>query len=186
MRDGRRYCALTGEGAIWVLPAAGCLLQPAVGDLALVSVAGAGGYVLGILERARPDQDAVVSMPGGLRLEAGRMEITARESMDIDAGPQLHLRADTGHMRFQALGIDGARLHARWTQRVDISKQRIDIANHAESHWGHSVRRIATHEEVTAASYRQVVTRDWSVRAGTAGLLGRDRVAIDGDAVQIG
>src|SRR5690606_24001989 len=43
MTDGRRYCALTGEGAIWVVPAAGCLLQPAVGDIALVSVSGPDG-----------------------------------------------------------------------------------------------------------------------------------------------
>src|SRR5690554_3167572 len=71
MSDGRRYCALTGEGAIWVVPAAGCLLQPSVGDIALVSVTGGGaGYVLSVLERAKPEQDAVMSTPGTLRLQA--------------------------------------------------------------------------------------------------------------------
>jgi len=186
MRDGRRFCALTDDGAVWVVPAAGCLLQPAVGDMALVSIAGAGGYVLNILERARPEQDAVVAVPGGLRLEAGKVEIAARDGVEMEAGGQLQLRAGAARMRFGTLAIEGATLHARWTQRVEVSQQRIDIASHAESHWGYSLRRIGTHEEVTAASIRQLVTRDWSVRAGTAGLVGRDRVAIDGDAVQIG
>src|SRR5690606_11422160 len=75
MTDGRRYCALTGEGAIWVVPAAGCLLQPTVGDIALVSVSGPDGYVLAILERAQPDSEAVVSMQGALRVGAGKAEI---------------------------------------------------------------------------------------------------------------
>ncbi|HLV27968.1 MAG TPA: DUF3540 domain-containing protein [Burkholderiaceae bacterium] len=186
MTDGRRYCALTGEGAIWVVPAAGCLLQPAVGDIALVSVSGPDGYVLAILERAQPDSEAVVSMQGALRVEAGKVDIVARQGVDIDAGTQLTLRATDGRMHYETLNMEGARLHARWTQRVEVTQQRIDISKRSETHFGHSTRRIATHEEVTATSYRQIVSRDWSVRAGTARLVADDRVVIDGNAVQIG
>lgn len=186
MRDGRRFCALTDEGAVWVVTAAGCLMQPEVGDTALVSVAGAGGYVLTILERAQPERDAVVAVPGGLRLEAQSVEVAAREGVGIEAGSELCIKAGAGRMHFDSLRLEGMKLHTSWTQRTEISKQRIDIASYSESHRGYSVRRIGTHEEVTAASMRQLVSRDWSVRAATAGLIGRDRVAIDGDAVQIG
>lgn len=186
MCDGRRYCALTEEGAIWVVAAASCLLQPAVGDIALVSIAGTGGYVLSILERAHPEQDAVVSMPGTLRLHAEKVEIAAREALSIDAGASLKLKAATAGMQYQALSVEGEILQTRWKQRADVAKERIEIASYSETHSGRSIRRIATHEEVTAASFRQTVTRDWTVNAGTSGLMGRDRVAIDGNSVQIG
>lgn len=187
MTDGRRYCALTGEGAIWVVPAAGCLLQPTVGDIALVSVSGAGtGYVLSVLERAKPEQDAVVAMQGTLRLQADKVALDGRESVDIAAGAQLAMRADSACMQYGTLSMEGTSLHARWTQHVQVTKQRIDISDKAESHYGYSIRHIATHEEVTAVSFRQLVTRDWNVRAAAAVLIGSDRVAIDGDAVQIG
>src|SRR3546814_9921112 len=81
MHEGRRYCALTEEGAIWVVAAAGCLLQPAVGDVALVSVAGMGGYVLSVLERGRPDQAAVVSVQGTLRLQRSEEHTSELQSL---------------------------------------------------------------------------------------------------------
>lgn len=187
MGDGRRYCALTDEGAIWVEAAAGCLLQPRVGDIALVSVAGATGYVLAVLERADTSGDAVLAVPGnGLRVEAGKIDIHADASLTLSSGAQMQLNARTAGMLFERLNVEGVALHARWTQRVEVNIQRIDIAERAECHWGYSVRRIGTHEEVTAASMRHVIDRDWAVRAGSAALLGRDRVAIDGNAVQIG
>src|SRR3546814_20722117 len=94
MHEGRRYCALTEEGAIWVTAAAGCLLQPAVGDVVLVSVAGANnGYILSVLERGRPEQEAVMSVPGTLQLRARNVEICAHRELRLDAGASLNTNA---------------------------------------------------------------------------------------------
>src|SRR3546814_3104002 len=68
MGYGKRYAALTRQGAVWVTPAAGCLLQPAIGDLALVSLMNGQGYILTVLERAAPDSPAEVALPGDLQL----------------------------------------------------------------------------------------------------------------------
>lgn len=186
MRDGHRYCALTDEGAIWVVTAAGCLLQPAVGDIALVSVAGAAGYVLNILERAHADHDAVVAVQGGLRIEAESVAVAARSRVEIESEDALQLRAATGQVNIGALLLRGEVLRSNWRQHTDASRQYINISTHMESHAAYSVRRISTHEEVTAASLRQSISHDWSVRAATATVVGRDRVAIDGDTVQMG
>lgn len=186
MYDGRRYCVLTDEGCFWVVAAAGCLLQPAVADTVLVSIVGAGGYVLNVLERAQPDHDAVVALPGTLRLQAEKVEITARKGLNIDAGTCLDFKAGTARMHYQTLDMKGSSLHTRWTHRTDVAEQRIDIASYSEIHRGRSIRRISGHEEVTTASYRQTVTRDWTLSAGTASLVGQYRVAIDGNSVQIG
>src|SRR3546814_19676989 len=95
MHEGRRYCALTEEGAIWVTAAAGCLLQPAVGDVVLVSVAGANnGYILSVLERGRPEQDAVMSVPGTLQLRARHVEICAPSELNLGDGGSLHINCD--------------------------------------------------------------------------------------------
>src|SRR5690606_3243210 len=84
MHEGRRYCALTDEGAIWVAPAACCLLDPAVGDVALVSIAGTNGYILSVLERGRPEQAAVMSVPGTLQLRAENVAISAHSELSLD------------------------------------------------------------------------------------------------------
>jgi len=187
MCDGERYCALTEDGAVWVKAADGCLMRPRVGDLALVSVCGASGYVLAVLERAQPEADVVLGVAGcGVRLEARRVAIAADEDVTLESGAHLGLCARHADMQFETLAMEGKSLHARWTQRTEINTQRIDIADRSECHWGYSVRRIATHEDVTAASLRQLVTRDWSVSAGTAAVLGRHRAVIDADSVQIG
>jgi hypothetical protein len=195
MRDGARYGALTDEGAFWVAPAAGCLLQPDVGDLVLVSVAGGQGYILTVLERGTPEAIARIEIPGSLRLStpAGRLELEAAQGVSLDAGPSLSLKAQEASAAFQhadvrseSLRVAGDTLHATWNSRTDVSGTRLDIATRGETHLAESVRRIAGHEDVSAGSLRQTVSEDWSVQAATADLKATDRVAVDANSVQIG
>jgi hypothetical protein len=195
MRDGARFGALTDEGASWVAPAAGCLLQPEIGDLALISVSAGQGYILTVLERGTPESIARIEIPGSLRLSVpeGRLEIAAAGGVSMDAGPSLSIQAREASAAFehadvasQSLRMTGEVLHTTWTSRTDVSDTHLDIATHGETHLVQSVRRIAGHEEVTAGSMRQTVTEDWSVRSATADLKARDRVAVDAGSVQIG
>jgi hypothetical protein len=195
MRDGQRYAALTDEGASWVSPAAGCLLQPEVGDLALLSLAGGQGYILTVLERGTPEAVAHIELPGSLRLSLphGTLELQAAQGVALDGGAALSLSAQQASASFtQAdmscdhLRVAGQSLHTRWNTRTDVSGTRMDIATHSETHAAESVRRIAGHEDVSAGSLRQSVADDWSVQAGSADLKARDRVAVDAGTVQIG
>ncbi|CAM3850308.1 DUF3540 domain-containing protein [Bordetella bronchialis] len=195
MRDGARYGALTEEGASWVTAAAGCLLQPEVGDLVLLSVAAGQGYILTVLERGTPESIACIEIPGSLRLSVpdGRLEVQARQGVALDAGDALSLRAQSATAAFdraevasESLRLAGQDMHTCWTTRTDVSGTRLDIATRGETHLAQSVRRIAGHEDVSAGSLRQTVDEDWSVQAATADLKARDRVAIDAGSVQIG
>src|SRR3546814_11646653 len=67
IQEGRRYRALTDEGAIWTLAAAGRRLQPAVGDIALVIIMNGTGYVLTVLGRDDDSQVAGLAMEGDHR-----------------------------------------------------------------------------------------------------------------------
>ncbi|WP_164741316.1 DUF3540 domain-containing protein [Achromobacter spanius] len=195
MRDGRRYAALTGAGAIWVTPAAGCLLQPEVGDMALISVAAGQGYILTVLERGAPASAARVEVPGDLQLSLpeGKLTIQAAEGVALDAGPTLEINAehatvtlDEADLRYRTLNTAGDTAHTQWNTRTDVSVNHLEIANRAEVHLGQSMRRVAGHEDVAAGSQRTVVNDDWSVHAATADLKARDRVAVDAGSVQIG
>ncbi|MBV7486024.1 DUF3540 domain-containing protein [Bordetella sp. BOR01] len=195
MSDGKRYAALTGQGTQWVIPAAGCLLQPAVGDLALVSLMGGQGYILTVLERGAPETPAEVTVPGDLRLSLpeGRLELAAARGMALDAGPALNVVArqltaalQGADLACQALRLAGDEACSQWNTRTDVAGSRLDIATRSESHVEHSVRRIAGHEEVTAQSMRHTVEQDWSVRADTASLKARERVALAAASVQLG
>lgn len=165
MQEGRRYCALTDEGEIWTVAAAGCLLQPAVGDIALVSIMNGTGYVLTVLERADNNHVAVLAVQGDTRLQVqnGKLEIACQ---DMD--------------------VRGGRLTTRWNQRTDIAIEHLEYAARSEAYLGKSTRRISGHEETSADSSRSVVQNDWTTLAGTATVVGKDRMVVDGDSVQIG
>lgn len=195
MSDGKRYAALTSQGTQWVTPAAGCLLQPAVGDLALVSLAADQGYILTVLERGAPETPAELTVPGDLRLSLpeGRLALAAARGIALDAGPALdvaarHLSAalQGADLACQALKLTGDEAYTHWHTRTDVAGSRMDVAARSESHVQHSVRRIAGHEEISAQSVRQTVEQDWSVRADTANLKARERVALDAASVQLG
>src|SRR5690606_37590882 len=49
------YTVVCATGLYRLPAAAGCLLQPQVGDLVLISLSGGSGYVLNVLEQAEPD-----------------------------------------------------------------------------------------------------------------------------------
>lgn len=195
MGDGKRFAALTGQGTQWVTPAAGCLLQPAVGDLVLVSLAGAQGYVLMVLERAAPETTAELSVPGDLRLSApdGRLRLDAAQGIELDAGPALHLAArqlsaliHAANVACNSLRVSGDEACSHWNTRTDLSGTRVEIARSTECHTERSVRRIAEHEEVTARSIRHSVEHDWSIHAETADVSARVRVALQAPSVHLG
>lgn len=195
MSDGKRYAALTPQGTQWVTPAAGCLLQPAVGDLALVSLMDGQGYILTVLERVAPDTPAEVALPGDLQLSLrhGRLTLTAAHGIALDAGPTLNVAAQQlttvlqgADVACRTLNLTGDEAYTQWNSRTDVSGSRLDIATRSESHAEHSVRRVAGHEEVSAQSMRQIVENDWSVQADTADLQANDRVAVNAASVQLG
>jgi len=195
MSDGNRYAALANGGTRWVTPAAGCLLRPAVGDWVLVSISGNQGYILTVLERAAPDTPAEISAPGDLQLSLpqGRLMLNASQgiginaagSLDVAAG-QLSATLQSAAIACHTLQMTGHAAVSQWQTRCTLSGQTLDIATRHETYAQQSVQRITGHAEITAQSLRHTVDQDWAVCADTADLRGRDRVTVQGDAVQLG
>lgn len=195
MSDGNRYAALTNGGTRWMTPAAGCLLRPAVGDWVLVSISGDRGFILTVLERAAPDTPAEISAPGDLQLSLpqGRLMLNASQGIGIDAGDSLDVAAGQLSATLQSaaiachtLQVTGHATVSQWETRCTLSGQTLDIATQHETHAQQSVQRVTGHAEIVAQSLRHTVDHDWAVCADTADLRGRDRVTVQGDAVQLG
>ncbi len=196
IQDAQRFAALHKGERLWLTPAAGCLLAPEVGDLVLASVTHDQGYILTVLERARPDATAEISMPGGLRvtLPQGKLEITAAQGISMSSATDIEIEAEQWTALFkkaniacQTLQVSGVSVQSTWQSRSDIcSGTHLQVAARNENLYGSSVRRISGHEESTADSMRQLVARDWSLQAASADLDAKDRVALNANSIQIG
>ncbi len=196
IRDGQRFAALHQGERLWLTPAAGCLLVPEVGDLVLASVAHGQGYILTVLERAKPDTTAEISIPGGLRmtLPHGKLEIDAAQGISMSSAAGIEVEAEQWTALFnkasiacQTLQVSGVSVQSTWQLRSDVcSGTHLQIAARNENIYASSVRRISGHEESTAGSMRQLVARDWSLQAASADLDAKDYVALNANSIQIG
>ena len=85
--EGERFGVVGSTGQrYWLAAAFSCLVRPVVGDKVLISLEGAGGYILSVLERTiaqptrlRLDGDLQISLP------AGSLSIEARDGVHLDA-----------------------------------------------------------------------------------------------------
>lgn len=197
IRDGQRFGTLGATGQLWLTPAAGCLLQPEVGDLVLASTAnGQTGYVLTVLERANPKDARTLSAPGDLRVELpnGELRITAVRGIRLDTDEDLTVRAKRWHAAFhetafssQTMTVTGDTIASVWHTRSDIcGGTHLKAATHSEAYYGNSLRRVAGHEESSARSLRLCVDYDWTLRAQSATLRAQDLATINADSIQIG
>lgn len=195
MCDGACYAALVDQGTHWVVPAAGCLLQPEIGDTVLISVSGVQGYILTVLQRAAGNRTATLRVPGNLHLSLpdGQLTVSASDGISLDAGPTLDMAAQTLSAALQfasvacsTMQVTGETSRSHWKTHTTISEHALDFTARHESHVCHSVYRVAGHAEISAQSLRHTIDQDWSVSADTTDLKARDRVTVQGDTVQLG
>lgn len=172
-------CVVICADGLLVLPvAAGCLMQPAPGDLVLASVAHDAGYIIQVLSRSS-------TQPTQLRIE-GDAELRVRDGRLRMCADTLDIQANTLSLHAQRMLDSGLQRQSNWDQRVDVTGHQQSFIERRELHIERSVRRVAGHEEQSAGSVRLIVAQDWRVRADTADLLGGRRVKVDADTVQLG
>ncbi len=112
----------------WLAAAFSCLVRPVVGDKVLISLEGADGYILSVLERTiaqptrlRLDGDLQISVP------AGGLSIEARDGVHINVGHALLVQADrqtwcckAHNSSATAVQASRQRLQSHWLRRHDV------------------------------------------------------------------
>lgn len=193
--DGKLFGVSFAGGHARARVAAGCLLQPCVGDKVLVSVAEDETYILNVLERRDTDAPADLQFEGSVRLTArgGSIELRADEGVDISAAAHLWLSAPQAQLGFGSaaltaaeLDMTGMRLHSTWRQVSESAVRSRRTAERAEEYYGEAVEVVARHQEIRARSQRLHIDTDWSVRTDNATIRAENHARVDGKRVHLG
>lgn len=102
-----------GERSLHAQRAAGCLLEPAVGDTVacLCDGAGAHAWVVSVLERADAQAPHHVTVPGTLSLSVGRSSLTLSELSVTLKTPELHVAATQARATGEQVDVAYTRVH---------------------------------------------------------------------------
>lgn len=193
-RVGQCWCVkfLTQEADVTALRAAGCLLQPQIGDTVLL-LHDAGGdehYILNIL--ARESTQRVLDFPGDARLKTeGTLQLQGTE-LDMQGdnetrirSKRLSLAAASAGMCFNRLELLAGLLDAG-VQNVHAVGQRLHLAAaHLVSRLGRAVRSTG-YELHRASRLRTEVEKSCTLKAGSAAILAKEDVTIDAEKIDIG
>lgn len=173
--ESDRLVVADEAGLIRARRAKGCLVEPAIGDLVLISRAGEIAYVLAVLEGAGPTRLAA----------AGALEIASQTRLSLSA-PELESEFGTANIgidrltyrgRLAEIGLEGAKLVA---ERVHT------MAGDALAELGRSIRRIAGLDQ-TAAGIIDQRAEDCAALHGRFTTITADKdVRIDGDQIHMG
>lgn len=178
--------------ALAAVRAAGCLLEPAPGDLVLLMrQAGGTHYVLNVLEKEEsactlrfPGDVTVDASQGGCSIQARDVAITGQNSAALFA-KELTLAGHRGRLRFAGLDVLARTLDAR-IERIKSVAEKIRLtASNLTSHVGR-VLRLTGFELHRARSVRTEVDERFAVQAGQASILARDEVTVDAEKIHLG
>jgi hypothetical protein len=184
------------DGAMLVVKrAAACLLEPAAGDLVLLSHGPkTEAYVLSVLER-QAGTAGRLSYDGDLTLAAqgGRLSLTAAEGLALASDKDLAVAAE----RITVAAQEGeARIGFFSTISRFLQTQAEQISVAAEA-WDTVVQRLTQRlscyqrfvseaEEVQAASLRQLVEGTMTIHAKNTNLVAEEHVKVDAGQIHLG
>lgn len=171
--------------------AAGCLLQPCMGDLVLIHD-GEPAYILSVLERDE-EMEAILELPAQttfssrdkLTLEAGQLRAAARDRLDLSA-QQLSVTASTSNWLVNRLSFVGEVFNSSWQQAEHTV---IDLQTHC-CNWTqrlvNSFRHIRELDETQAQDVRIVAEETLNTHARLVNQTATELVRIDSEEVHLG
>ncbi|WP_051356457.1 DUF3540 domain-containing protein [Azorhizobium doebereinerae] len=183
-----RVVALAGDGAVRVAAgeadrparrAAGCLVEPAVGDLVLLATAGADSFVLSVLDRLLPGE-AALSVPGAdsVRLAAPQLALVGTREVAIDGGSvAVRARAFTLVGRLASFVADHLRITAR---------RREVVADTSAEQAGSRTVVVRDTDVLEAGTRVETVAGISSASAATAVMVAKEDLRFDGKRVTVG
>nr|WP_329955959.1 DUF3540 domain-containing protein [Burkholderia cepacia] len=187
--------------------ASGCLLEPDIGDCVLIWAPvsshappvddGDSGapctYVLTVLARGDSSR-ATITLPGdavlesstdGLRIDAPRVAIAARDRIDADA-PHIGLSAQEGRLRVAHLDACAQSIDGRASEVRLVAKHFTATIDRVLYRLGDCFRRVRGVDDTRAGRVRWQVNERAHLHARDVTLLADRQVGIDGERVELG
>lgn len=182
-----RYRISRPGGEASALRAAGCLLEPAPGDLVLIAVGETEDpYILNVLTRASAAPCTLAALDGGpIALKGARIDLTAGTGLSLTA-PQLAVTTDEAAVAFRKASLVGKGVFAALDRIETVAQEVMAFAHRSVETIGTLVRRVQNQEVTSARQVVQQVDETLTIQATHAAIVARDQMRIDGERITMG
>jgi hypothetical protein len=184
----------TAEGRLTARRAKSCLVEPSVGDEALVCVVGDAAYVLAILE-GEPDAQTTLAVDGdmAIKVASGRLSLAAQEGVSVVsakevsvAAPALSVHAGVAHAVLDRLTWLAAKVRGE-VERSEIVAGSIDrVVGRITERAQRVYRKVEELDQLYAESVDWEAKKNLSLHCENALVTAEKLVKIDGDQIHLG
>jgi len=194
-QEGRFYVIETDSGLHRVMRAVGCVVQPEVNDLVLVSLSSlGGGYILAVLEREQGAK-ATLSFDSDvdIRTSEGSLSIASKQGIDLASTEAINLIASRlgiasseGEINISRLTFLGSFFEGS-LETVKLLARTFDaITERFFRRTKRSYRFIEDTDQVKAGSLNYVADKSLMLRGTFSQMTAKEDVHIDGERINIG
>lgn len=193
--DGSAYIVETDDGdVVRAKRATSCLLEPAAGDLVLLTTVKGARYILAVLEREEGAPSRLVA-EGDLqiRLQRGSLGLAAPDGVHVASGKDLSMVASTfrvqakeGHVALEALSLLSKMVRGE-VDRAKLIGRSLDAALvRLSQRVKRSYRIVEEADHVRAERIDYAAKGSLAIHSENAKITAAHLVKIDGDQIQVG
>ena len=170
-----------------------CVVMPDVGDKVLCAIDADGVYVVAVLS-GREGVTTKIAAQGDLQLSAtGRVSVRGAEGVDLTgggsvaiAGPEVHVRAQTGTFAIGELGFFGKLVQAEVTKVAVVAKEVDSIVTRLSQRAKRVFRFVEEIDQTRAGTVDVRAQSLLGLRAENAVISARVLTKVDGEQIHIG
>lgn len=187
------WIAATPAGGTPAVCAASCLLRPRVGDLVLLSRSAGGAYILAVLAQA--GGETALDLHGDVRVNvaSGHLTVSAAGGVNVASAqgiamtaPHIQTDAGRGSFRIGTLEFTASRV-AAVCDTLSLAARAVDHAfRRLVQRLGSAFRYVEGHDEMQAASARQLVDGTLTIQTENTVHLAEQHIKIDAEQVHLG
>lgn len=193
-KSAGRLTVGVGGDEIAARRAAGCLLEPGVGDTVLVGSSNGEHWVLTVLDRD-PARSSEISVEGDLRLRTahGKIAIVAQDGIDLISPGTTSVVSNQVEVRTRTASVlaEGLELFGGWMRtevdKVKLLAQSLDqVVDRFSQRAKRSYREVSDFDQVKAGSSHHRVDKTMRMHAGDVAMTADGIVKMDGKQIHVG
>lgn len=170
-----------------------CLVTPDLGDKVLCAIDSDGVYVVAVLT-GRAGAPTKISSAGDLQISTnGRVSVCGADGVDVAgagpvtiAGPELHLRAQTGTVAVEELGFFGKLVQAEVSKVALVAREVDSIVTRLSQRAKRVFRFVEEIDQTRAGTVDLRAESMLGLRAENAVISARVLAKVDGEQIHIG
>lgn len=191
---GGAFVVATGSAEIEARRAVSCMVEPAAGDVVLVSVLPErGAYILAVLERQGSDLCVVLDGDLHVKLPRGRFVLGAAEGVTLASGKEvgvvageLKVNARRGSVLVESLSYLGTAVHAE-IEKAKVKAAAFDASFERVTQRLKRVYRFVEElEQLRAERVDYVAKKNMSLRGENTLVTAEELVKLDGAQIHLG